>query len=70
VPAGTHLNTGYGENIGTISVQTERGKIYFVQQRLTGMRLPSSHFELVREPEGRVAVMRAVLVLQLEPVMQ
>jgi hypothetical protein len=62
VPAGKHTITGYGEDIGTITVQVERGRIYFVQQRVTGLRVPSSHFELVREPEGRAAVLRSVLL--------
>ena len=70
VPAGKHTITGYGQDIGTISVQAERGRIYFVQQRVTGMRVASSHFDLVGEPEGRAAVMRAVLVLQVAPLMQ
>jgi hypothetical protein len=62
VPAGKHTLTGYGEDNGTITVQAERGRIYFVQQRVTGMRLPSSRFDLVSEPEGRAAVLRAVLL--------
>jgi len=62
VPAGKHTITGYAEDIGTITVQVERGRIYFVQQRVSGMRMPSSRFYLVSEPEGRAAVMRAVLL--------
>ena len=67
VPAGKHTITGYGDDIGTITVQVERGKIYFVQQRVVGMQVPSSRFELVGEPEGRAAVMRSVLLLPAEP---
>jgi len=70
VPTGKHTITGYGQDIGTISVQAERGRIYFIQQPVTGMRVASSHFDLVGEPEGRAAVMRAVLVLQVAPLMQ
>ncbi|MGH9603658.1 MAG: hypothetical protein ACRD24_14865 [Terriglobales bacterium] len=62
VPAGAHTITGYGEDIGTITVQVEQGRIYFVQQRVTGLRVASSHFELVGEAQGRAAVMRAVLL--------
>ena len=62
VPAGKHTITGYAEDIGTITVQVERGRIYFVQQRVSGLRMPSSSFYLVNEPEGRAAVMRAVLL--------
>jgi len=62
VPAGKHTITGYAEDIGTITVQVERGRIYFVQQRVVGMRVPSSRFELVGEPEGRAAVLRSVLL--------
>jgi hypothetical protein len=51
-------------------VQVERGRIYFVQQRVDGLRGPESHFYLVSEAAGRAAVMRAVLVLQVQPVMQ
>ena len=62
VPAGKHTITGYGQDIGTLAVQVERGRIYFVQQRVAVMRVPSSRFELVREPEGRAAVLRSVLL--------
>ena len=69
VPAGRHTITGFGEDSGTITVQGEPGKIYFVQQRVVGMLVPSSHFELVGEAQGRAAVMRAVLLLPMGPVM-
>jgi hypothetical protein len=70
VPAGTHVITGFGEDIGTISVQAERGRIYFVQQRVTTLRVPNSYFSLVGEPEGRAAVMRSALVLPFTPLSQ
>jgi hypothetical protein len=70
VPAGKHIVTGAGSDAGTITVQVERGRIYFVQQRVDGLRGPESHFYLVSEAAGRAAVMRAVLVLQVQPVMQ
>jgi hypothetical protein len=70
VPAGKHAIAGYGADIGTITVQVERGRIYFVQQRVAGLWMPRSYFELVGEAEGRAAVMRAVLVLEAAPAMQ
>jgi len=63
VPPGTHRITGSGEDSGTIDVQAERGRIYFVQQRVQGLRQASSRFYLVSEQAGRAAIMRAVLLL-------
>lgn len=62
VPPGTHRIAGYAEDSGTISVQVDRGRIYFVQQRVSGLRVPSSMFAVVGEPQGRAAVLRAVLL--------
>ncbi len=60
---GTHRISGYGPDIGAITLQVEAGKIYFVQQQLTWfMPFPRSQFFLVNEPYGRAAVSRAVLV--------
>ena len=70
VPPGRHTISGYAEDIGAITVAAERGRIYYVQQRVTGMRVARSHFDLVSEQEGRAAVMRAVLLLQVAPLMQ
>ena len=69
-PAGKQTISGVAEDSGTITVQVEAGRIYFVQQRVTGFRVPSSHFEQVSEAQGRAAVLRAVLLLPMEPVMQ
>jgi hypothetical protein len=69
-PAGKHTIAGYAGDSGRITVQVERGRIYFVQQRVTGMWAPSSHFELVSEAEGRAAVMHSVLLLPAKPVTQ
>ena len=61
-PGKLHI-TGYGSDIGMITLQTEPGKLYFVQQRLAPfMRFPHSQFYLVNEPYGRAAVSRAVLI--------
>jgi hypothetical protein len=63
VPPGAHRITGYAADIGTITLQAEAGRIYFVrQQRAPFVHVQSSHFYLVSEPEGRAAVMRAVLL--------
>ena len=63
VAPGTHRVTGYGPDIGAIIVETERGRIYFVLQRLAPfLRYPHSQFYLVAEPHGRAAVRRAVPV--------
>ena len=62
VPPGMHRISGYGSDIGAISVQAERGRIYFVQQRVSGIYMANSMFAVVGEPEGRAAVLRAVLL--------
>ena len=62
VSPGMHRITGYGSDIGTIGVQAERGRIYFVQQRVSGLYMANSMFAVVGEPEGRAAVLRAVLL--------
>lgn len=63
VTPGTHQIQGFGGDMGSIRVQAEKGKIYFVQQRVTGRQFnPSSSFELVSETDGRAAVLRSVLL--------
>jgi hypothetical protein len=62
VPAGRHTIVGYGQDSGTITVEVEQGKIYFVQQRVTYLRVINSNFALVSEPQGRAAVLRSVLL--------
>ena len=63
VAPGTHRIMSFGGDTGRISVQAERGRIYFVQQRVVGMRLaPDSTFELVSESAGRTVVLRSVLL--------
>lgn len=60
---GAHRITGYGPDIGTITLQAESGRIYFVQQQLAPfMWFPQSQFYLVNEPYGRAVIGRAVLV--------
>lgn len=62
VTPGTHSLQGFGGDDGSIRVQVERGKVYFVQQRVAGRMVPSSSFEVVTEAAGRAAVLRSVLV--------
>jgi hypothetical protein len=61
VPPGTHRISGYASDPGTITLQTEPGRIYFVQQRMTPFsRTPFSRFELIDERAGRAVVSRSV----------
>jgi len=63
VEPGAHRITGYGSDIGTITVKAEAGRMYFVLQRMAPfMRVTHSYFDLVPEPHGRAAVMRSTLV--------
>jgi hypothetical protein len=62
VPAGKHTIVGYGQDSGTITVQVEQGRIYFVQQRVSHISVTNSAFELVSESQGRAAVLRSVLL--------
>jgi ATP-dependent phosphoenolpyruvate carboxykinase len=48
--------------MGSISVQVERGKIYFVQARVAGRFQAETAFQLVTEAEGKAAVLRSVLI--------
>ena len=64
VEPGTHQITGYAGDIGTITVQAEAGRIYYVKQQMTPFsRMPISHFFLVSEMEGQAEVLRAVLLV-------
>ncbi len=70
VPPGTHRIMSFGGDTGQIRVQAERGKVYFVQQRVAGMRLaPESTFELISESQARAVVSRSVLVKPAGPIM-
>ncbi len=63
VPPGTHHITGFGADMGTITLQAEAGGVYFVRQQLSPfLRFPHSNFTLASESYGRSAVMRAVLL--------
>ena len=63
VPPGAHRISGYAGDSGSITIVTEAGRIYFVQQRLIPLiSFPQSQFFLIADPYGRAAVQRAVLV--------
>jgi hypothetical protein len=62
VAAGRHTLKGYGQDSGTITVEAGQGRIYFVQQRVTHIRVTNSNFALVSEQQGRAAVLRSVLL--------
>lgn len=64
VEPGTHTITGYASDIGTITVQAEAGRIYYVRQQTSPFtRMPISRFFLVDEQSGRAEVLRAVLLV-------
>lgn len=63
VEPGIQRIAGFGADGGAISLRTQPGGIYFVQQRLSPFPFANqSHFQLVSEPQGRSVVMRSVLV--------
>jgi hypothetical protein len=59
----------FGGGTGTIQVKAERGKLYFVQQRVGGIPLaPESTFELINESQARAVVHRSVLLKPGQPI--
>ena len=63
VAPGSHRVAGYASDSGTISVNVEQGRIYFVQQWVSfGMLGPRSRFSQVPQNEGRAVVMQSELV--------
>lgn len=70
---GSHTIAAIGLSTASITIQAQAGKIYFVHHRVEGsMRvgLVSSALTLMDDQTGRAAVMRAVLVLPVAPLMQ
>ena len=60
---GTHRISGFPGDMGAIVLRVEAGRIYYVQQRVSSFfRFAQSYYQLVPEPQGRAAVMRAVLL--------
>jgi hypothetical protein len=63
VNPGRHQIAGYGADNGSITLQVDAGKIYFVQQRTTPwMTYALSSFHPVAESQGRAVVMRSTLL--------
>lgn len=63
VAPGTHRIAGFAGDSGVITLQTEPGKVYFVQQRLSPWsRSPWSYFYAIGEQYGRAVVMRSELI--------
>lgn len=63
VAPGTHRISGFGGDTGAIALRVEAGRLYYVQQRVSiFFRFAQSYYQVVPEPYGRAAVMRAVLL--------
>jgi hypothetical protein len=70
VAPGTHTITAFGAGTGAIRVNAERGKMYFVQQRVGGIPLaPESTFEFINESQARAVVGRSVLLKPAGPIL-
>jgi len=66
LPAGTHRIAGMAGDGGSIRVQTEQGKIYFVDQRTMGYdTLTRSTFQLVDADFGRSMVLGGTLTSEV-----
>ncbi len=62
VAPGRHRIGGFGPDNGEITLATEAGKIYFVQQVVMTLRSPISSFSVVSDREGRMIAMRSELI--------
>ena len=63
VPPGEHRIRGMTADIGTITLQTQPGRIYYVQQwTMPFMGYASSHFRSVEEQHARAVIARSTLV--------
>jgi len=66
LPAGTHRIAGMAGDSGSIRVQTERGKIYFVDQRTMGFdSLTGSTFQIVNADFGRSLVLGGTMTSEV-----
>lgn len=62
VPPGRHEIRGFAADTGSIRLDVQADRIYFVRQRVGGdfrTTNPNSIFSLIGENEGRAAVMRS-----------
>lgn len=63
VSPGRHRIAGFGVDNGSITLQVEAGKIYYVQHNTRPwIDYAMSYFQLVSEPQGRSLVMRGELI--------
>jgi len=66
VPPGKHRIAGYAGDSGVITLQTEPGRLYFVNQTTQGFRsLSRSSFELVTPQYGREVVLSGTLTSEI-----
>ncbi len=62
VPAGAHRITGFAGDSGSIQLKTEPGKLYFINQTVSGFRsIDTSTFQLVDPKHGRTLVLNGTL---------
>jgi hypothetical protein len=64
VAPGRHRITGYAQDSGAITVDTQADRVYFVQHRVAGSwrsTNPFSHFQLIDESRARAAMAGAEL---------
>jgi hypothetical protein len=63
VPPGVHRIEGYGFDTSSITLTTEAGKLYFVQQNIYGARSVHGGFlQRVSERDGKAMVLRSTLI--------
>ena len=65
VPAGRQRITGYTQDTGAITLDTQAGGVYFVQHRVSGTwRSPTPHsfFSVINEGEARAVMARGAKV--------
>jgi hypothetical protein len=63
VPPGRHEIRGYAGDSGSIRIDVQADRIYYIQQRVSGswrVTNPMSFFSIIDEQQGRAAVMRSV----------
>jgi len=66
VAPGHRQISGYGPDVGTIALDVQPGRIYYVQQVVRGgprANSPHSTFRILNDTEGRALVTRAVLIV-------
>ena len=62
VPAGRHVLSGYAQDAGSLALDLQANRIYFVQHTVSGSwraTSPHSFFRVIDETRGRAAMARA-----------